>query len=245
MLEESSAEYRLRSFEIETTAMEEVFLRIANEDNEQLILDHAQSNRLIGEPPELRDENLKHLITRDNERVPLTDYHIDALFIKGSTTAKIVKHVRVMFYKRFFQFFRSPVQWVFGIVAPICLAVAIGALLSSMSSSGLFLSQHSPVLPYYSDFFPIQVACSTEAVCQDYLAQAFPEGIKISYAGATYSDLYNDIKGTTSSEDGPISSEGIAYASFTVMYNSSYALNFPGVVQSLLNAAVANGTNML
>lgn len=253
-LENESNSLGVVSYGIETTTLEEVFMRIVNEDNEQLLLDHNRANLLLAASAEERDSNRLELSKRDNARVPLPTEQINALLAKGSnvhaTTCNCLSlHVQVMIIlqKRFYQFVRSRGQWAMGFAIPIALAIVCGLLLSSTPTS-LLATADPPTTATFTNFYPTKVAGAGEAGTIAAVQAAFDGGIVLDYVGQNYSALYASINDVASAGFGPSSVEGIAYenaTSFTVMYNATFPANFAGAMQSLTEAAVSNATGNL
>lgn len=253
-LENESSSLGVVSYGIETTTLEEVFMRIVNEDNEQLLKDHERANRLLAASAEERDSNKEELSKRDNARVPLPTEQISALMSKGANVNAVAAsfltlHVQVLIIlqKRFYQFVRSRGQWAMGFAVPIALAIMCGLLLSTTPTT-LLASANPPTLATFANFFPTKVSGTNEAVTMAAVSAAFDGSINLDYVGSNYTALYDSIDEVAAAGMGPPSINGIAYTnatSFTVMYNSSFPVNFAGAVQKLTEAAVANATNNL
>jgi ATP-binding cassette subfamily A (ABC1) protein 3 len=251
-IEQQSDRLGIRTYGIETTTLEEVFMRIVNEDTEQLLNDHDHANRLLTATKEEVDANRKVLEKRDNERVPISDEDIDALLVKGLNALNAGSaflfplQTQVMVIKRFYQFVRSRGQWMMGFVLPIVMAILVGLLLSTMPTD-LLHSDPVTVVPFSSNLYPTLVTGPNQAYAQSNIAKAFTgQPIDIEYVGQTYSQLFTDIYGVANAGMGASSISGIYYQAvnnFSVLYNASYPMNFAADVQNLLNYAVANATN--
>lgn len=250
-LETRNNELGIASFGIETTTLEEVFMRIVNEDNEQLLTNHDEANRLLTATPEERDRNLRELEKRDDKRNPLNDKQIAALLTQGDNRSlnplTLPTQIAVMLKKRFFQFVRSRGQWAMGVLLPLGIAVAASLLLDSMPKS-LIGSTSFPLTPSASSSVPVYVAGTSEAHTLSLINNAFTKSeIDPIYTGANYSSLYDTIARDTASGEN-ITLNGVLYdsmTSFTVLYNASYPVNFPALVQGMLDAAVSNVTENL
>lgn len=250
-LENNGLSLGVLSFGIETTTLEEVFMRIVNEDDEQLFLNHAESNRLLSATAEERERNRKELEERDEKRMPLSDEVISSLLIKGknahgnvSAAALLPAQVAIMLWKRYYQFVRSRGQWAMGLALPIILAILVGLLLSTMPTN-LLRNDNDLVYATYSAFERTLVGANSNAAAASLMGTAFP-GLDIDYVGNSYASVYNTIEQVADAAQGIPSVDGIFYDSltnFTVIYNASYPINFAGAVQSMLNAAIANATN--
>lgn len=250
-LEAESDKLGVLSYGIETTTLEEVFMRIVNEDNEQLLSNHDRANRMLSATAEERKSNQEELRKRDNARVPLPDERIQALLIKGSNvngSASALLSLRTQVYiilqKRFFQFVRSRGQWAMGVAIPIALAICAGLLVSSTPSQ-LLASADAPVFPTYTSILPTVVSGPNEDITLSSVSAAI-SGVDPVYEGATYSDLYNYVDNVATTLTGMPSGGGIAYenvTSYTVMYNASWPVNFAASMQGLSDAAASNATN--
>jgi hypothetical protein len=106
-LESESKSLGVLSYGIETTTLEEVFMRIVNEDTEQLLTNHQEANRLLAASAEERDANNEKLRKRDEARNPLATDQVEALLTKGVADSRLANQMRIMLLKRFRQFHRS------------------------------------------------------------------------------------------------------------------------------------------
>ena len=253
-LEARSKDLGILSYGIETTTLEEVFMRIVNEDNEQLVADHDAANRMLSATAEERDKNREELEKRDEKRNPLRQDEIAALLTKGDNSStsvcagSIFAQIMVMLNKRFFQFVRSRGQWAMGVAVPVAIAILASLLLSTMPNQ-LIGSNNSAGFATVSNQYPTFVAGPSEQSTLTLMTNAFGSNVNPQYVGGNYSALYNIIDDIASAGVGETSLDGVVYDSltnFTVMYNASYPMNFPGLVQGMLNSAVSDATgNML
>ncbi len=106
-LESESKSLGVLSYGIETTTLEEVFMRIVNEDTEQLLTNPEEANRLLAASAEERDANNEKLRKRDESRNPLKTDQVEALLTKGTSQSLLANQVRIMVLKRTRQFIRS------------------------------------------------------------------------------------------------------------------------------------------
>jgi ABC-type multidrug transport system ATPase subunit len=106
-LESESKSLGVLSYGIETTTLEEVFMRIVNEDTEQLLTNHQEANRMLSASVEEREENNEALRKRDEKRNPLATDQIEALLTKGAADSRVASQMRIMVLKRWRQFYRS------------------------------------------------------------------------------------------------------------------------------------------
>lgn len=252
-LENNLEKLGVLSFGIETTTLEEVFMRIVNEDNEQLLMNHDEANRLLTATAEEREANRKELEKRDEQRNPLSNALVSQLLIKGdnatggSLLSTLPSQTSVMLYKRFYQFVRSRGQWSMGVGIPIILAILIGVLLSTMPTQ-LLADNNDYVYATYGNFERTVIGGPNEVITSSYVTNALGGDVDTVYVGATYDDVYTTIDTVASAGQGAPSVDGIYYDAinnFTIMYNASYPVNFAGAVQSLLNAAISNATGNL
>ena len=234
------------SFGIETTTLEEVFMRIVHEDTESLILDHSESNKLLGAGHEERDKFQKKINVRDNYRNPITENQILDLLVQGrlpgaSQYAVFLPQVLVLLRKRVYQFTRSKGQWSMGCIVPILVAILIAILISIMPTE-ILANQSSNINIDYVPMYAIPITGQIENQTNNWANQAF-SSTNLNYIGASYTELFDFI-----SMPDQISSNAISYTAIsnvTVLYNASYPQNFIGSVTNVLNAAVLNSTKNL
>jgi hypothetical protein len=136
-----------------------------------------------------------------------------------------------MLKKRFYQFVRSRGQWAMGFAVPITIAIIAGVLLSAMPSQ-LIEGTDPPTFASVSSAYPTYLAGQSEVESMALLKSAFPNNeIDPVYVGSSYSSLYNEVDANAAINHGTISIDGVVYDSmtnFTVMYNASFPVNFPG-----------------
>jgi ABC-type multidrug transport system ATPase subunit len=245
---ESRIDLGILSFGIETTTLEEVFMRVVNEDNETLLLHHDEANRMLGGPYEELQQHVQDLRQRDDKRTPLSAAILQALLYRGraagSSRASLVPQVRVLFRKRCHQFVRSRGQWALGFFLPIAVAICLGAIIQSMPND-IIAPMQGNINTDYVDYFSLPVASSSQAQASGFSGQAGFEAAEIAYVGQTYADLYSDISQVSVGGTGEPSTNGIFYQTennFTVLYNASYPLNFAATVTDALMGAVSNVT---
>lgn len=254
-LEDDGNDLGLSSFGIETTTLEEVFMRVVNEDPQQLLEDHARANRLLAASFEECRSNDAELKARDDQRMPLPLTYIAALLTPGvnvhSGSVSIWKtlhvQVRILWMKRYYQFVRSRGQWMMGCVIPLMLAICTGLLISSIPTT--LLAATSPtVFPSYPSTLTTQVAGLNETATLTALQSAIPGLGDARYVGQNYSALFASVADVASGRSGMASVGGIAYAAannFTVMFNASWPMAFVAAVTDLNAAAVAFATDNL
>lgn len=245
-VEQQKSALGILSFGIETTTLEEVFMRIVNEDNELLVRNHDEANRLLGATANERlkaEEEVKHVAEKKS---PFDSHQLDALLSKGRagsdslTLLMLLSQMQVIFYKRFCQFRRSKGQFTMGALLPVLFGILIACIVNVIPTAvlgGQNSAYSSPFTPTLGD---LPLAGSSRAETLAYAMEAFGN-ISFNYLATNYETLYNIL---------PVSTNAIAYNNmninnFTVAYNASYTANFAGAVTSLLNAAVSNATDNL
>ena len=266
-LEAESKDLGVVSYGIETTTLEEVFMRIVNEDNELLLQDHEESNRMLGASHDERAEHMAAVKRRDEQRNPISEQQMAALLAKGHssgggggdgesevqagslwiTVVSLAPQVTVMVRKRYHQFTRSKGQWTMGLAIPLLIAILIGVLLSTMPDD-LLASQADANKVSYSDEFATPIAAEGgQTTAETDFEEGFGDGTSSLYVGDSNGDLRDYIQQVTDN-GGPSSTDGIYYkslSSFFVMYNASYPSNFAGAVNGALQAAVSDASGGL
>jgi ATP-binding cassette subfamily A (ABC1) protein 3 len=244
-LESESKSLGVLSYGIETTTLEEVFMRIVNEDTEQLISNHEEANRLLTASATERDDNAKLLQKRDESRNPLKKNQIKALLVKGTPDNIIQNQVAIMVQKRFHQFTRSRGQWALGLVCPLVMAILACSMIKGMPNS-IVGGDNDVMVPAFSSPYatPLSGPASQEET-QALFEKAFGADQGVKYLGQTFNQLDSYVSNIATSGKGATSTAGIYYESvsnFTVMYNASYPVNFAGAVSNMLNAATLDVT---
>lgn len=262
---ESKRQLGVLSFGIETTTLEEVFMRIVNEDDEAYIASPEKVTKLLGASALERQEYEAAIAKRDNERNPLTEEQVLLLLTRGrddvgdafDTSSQsgagkapresvFLTQVRVLLWKRLHQFDRSRGQWSFSFVVPLLL-IALSALLLTQIPTDVIGSNPDPTPTIYNSTLPTPVSAASYSDAVSWSAAANLGTVDV--VGVDYQDLYNYIETQTAETyRGNSSFEGVYYTSqtnFTVMYNATTALFMPGIVNSLLNAATDTVTNGL
>lgn len=111
ILEKRKADLGLLSFGIETTTLEEVFMRIINEDVSRTIANRKEANAVLGADGKTYRNYEDNLVKEDSRSDLFGDSEIDKILIRGSATADSVVPLRVqvptIFHKRFLQCIRS------------------------------------------------------------------------------------------------------------------------------------------
>lgn len=83
-IEQRMQQLGIISYGIETTTLEEVFMRVINEDTQLLLSDHAEANRLIGASQEERAQYEQSREDREKKVSPLPEEDFTALLNKGN-----------------------------------------------------------------------------------------------------------------------------------------------------------------
>lgn len=248
-VDECAEELGIVNYGIETTTLEEVFIRIVNEDTELLIVNHKEANKILGASKAERDLHQEGLKRKDEKRHPLSEETVKLLLTPGRSigTTEIETlntQVRVLLWKRFFQFARSKGQWMMGVVVPTALMVIAGIIMYNIAT-GILRADPGVTAISYDSGFATPVAGSSEGVTAGYIARA---GVSDSfYVGDSFSDLRDYIENSTDTTGGSGASSAAAvfYDSLfnmTIMYNSTYPLSYAGLVGDVLQAAVSNAT---
>lgn len=255
VLERDSKALGINSYGIETTTLEEVFMRIVNEDDGQLLEDHDAANKMLGASAEERDAMHAALAKQDDKMNPIDEGQMAALLIKGQHRGgysddgflgPLISQVLGMVQKRYYQFARSKGQVNLGIVIPCALAVLIGLLLASIPTK-LLAPNEAPITSVYGNTFPTLLAGANQTLVESYIEQGFG-AISTTYVGENYTALFNVVNDAASTLQGPASTTGIVLDgvnNFTVMYNASYPGNFAASVQQMLETAVSDATDNL
>ena len=84
-LEQRAIELKIDSFGIETTTLEEVFLRLVNEDSEDYLRDPEGSSKSIGTDFVTNHANNNKRSERDGRRFPLHDTSLNLLLTRGTS----------------------------------------------------------------------------------------------------------------------------------------------------------------
>jgi hypothetical protein len=230
------------SYGIETTTLEEVFMRIVNEDTELLIADHKSANLLLGASGAERDSQRKITMAKDEKRFPLNDDDVKLLLVKGSQNSndgwlRIQLQTQILVMKRFCQFFRSKGQWSMVVVVPLAMIVIAAIIMADIPVS-ILGSEPSVTDTSFFPLLPTPVAGLDEATVVSYANEA---GVTNPiYVGSNYSDLYEFVY-----DNYVESTAAIAYASpynATIMYNSTYATSYPGLISGVLQTALDDAT---
>ena len=234
------------NYGIETTTLEEVFIRIVNEDTEMLMRDHAAANRMLGASADERDNFVAEIKERDDKTHPLADETIQLLLTKGrqvssSEIETIHKQVNVLVWKRFFQLVRSKGQWIMNVIVPAVMIV-ISAIITYNIPTSILGDNPGATDTSYDSPFATPVTGASEAAVSSYIEAAGVDNYV--YVGNSYDDLYGYVLNNTAAA-GEASGAAVYYQSLlnaTVMYNSSYPLWYAGLVGDILQVAVTNVT---
>ena len=236
------------SFGIETTTLEEVFMNIINEDRSATI-SIQDADKLIGATSIERSENLKLLMKKDSKKHPVTDAEIQLMLTPGSknfdfSASEAWTQTKNMLDKRKAQFLRSKGQRIFGFIFPIIVICLSGAVMIEVPTE-VTDSDPDNVNMAYNEFYSTPFAASSEDIANVYAASASIEDIV--YVGSTYEDVYDYVFDETESASGTNSSGDSVFLetfnNFTVLYNATFPLNFPAIVDDVLGVIVQNVTD--
>jgi len=233
--------------------LEEVFMRIVNEDIEEARRDRKYANHLMGASAAERDDYVFRVQQRDHQRFPVDDAIINAALTKGSYAADsfsfcaLISQVKVMIGKRFHQFTRSKGQFFMGVLVPIGIIMLACVILNEMPTQ--LTGAEFPAIPLtYSSPLKTIVAGHNVNYTESNFTTAFENSIPVSspyYVGNNYASMYTYVNQVSQKLKGVNSSEAISYVStnnFTVMYNASYPMNYGAAVSNLLNSAIFTAT---
>ena len=233
-------------------------MRIVGEENQDVLTNHIDSNRLLGATPDERLQYDQMIANRDNLRNPLNPELVETALTKGSVTKdgtcdqSTLLQIKVMYLKRIRQFSRSKGQVVMSLIVPLVVIMLLCFLLSTTPTALLSPSPPSVELPYISTMRTI-IAAPSQSYGLKWASDAFSEtpyglpNVSFAYIGSSYSSMLQYVSLVASQENGINSSEAIAYGyslnNYTIMYNASYPINFAAATSNLLEAGVANATN--
>jgi ABC-type multidrug transport system ATPase subunit len=242
-------ELSLTNYGIETTTLEEVFMRIVNEDTEALISNPNEANRLLGASGAERDAQSERQRQQDEKRYPLPDSIVALLLQPGrmvgsSEVAVIGSQTTVLFWKRFYQFIRSKGQWSMGVVVPAFMIAISGVIMEAIPDKILYGDVDATDTSYNS-FLTTPIAGANQTTTEALAAAA---GVSdATYVGSNYTALYSFLENQTAA--GVIASgASVYYASInnaTVLYNASFPIWYPGLINGVLQNALDVATGGL
>ena len=237
----------IKSYGIETSTLEEVFMRIVNEDTATLLSNHDKANKIIGASGQERAQFQSELAKRDEKKYPLSDANVSLILTKGRDSSKNdfdTRIFKVQFYvllaKRFHQFVRSKGQWSLGTAVPLIMITLCAVIMSEIPRD---LTYDDPgVTPTtYDSIGSTPFAGANEASAQQWANQA---GLIDSvYVGSNYTELHDYLGSPPGPTSNAVTFEAIN--NFTVSYNGTFPLWYPGIVSNLLQSAVTDATNGL
>lgn len=234
------------NYGIETTTLEEVFMRIVNEDTESLIANHQEANKLLGASGAERDVAKQAQQKQDEKRFPLTEETAKLLLMPGHKAGgpkskALSNQVAILVWKRKFQFLRSKGQWMMGVVVPLAM-ILISAIIMYNIPTSLLDDEPGLTDTSYTSYYATPLAGKSEVQSRGWANAA---GVtSIEYVGTNYTDLYNYILVETDTSTN-ISGAGVFYDAInnaTVMYNATYPLWYPGLIDGILQTAVNDVT---
>ena len=235
----------IKSYGIETSTLEEVFMRIVNEDTASLLRNHKEANKIIGASGQERDEFQSELAKRDEKKFPLSEENVKTILTKGRDSEdngfdmRIFKvQLRVLLAKRFHQFVRSKGQWSLGTLVPLGMITLCAIIMSKIPTELTYGDPGVTLIPYDS-LGSTPFAGANEASAQNWADQAGL--IDNVYVGENFTELYSFLESPTSSTSNAVTFEAVN--NFTVSYNSTYPLWYAGIVSTLLQSAISNVTN--
>jgi ATP-binding cassette, subfamily A (ABC1), member 3 len=237
----------IKSYGIETSTLEEVFMRIVNEDTASLLSNHVEANKIIGATGPERDKYDLALAKRDEKKFPLSDANVAVILTKGRDCEdnqfdmRVFKvQMRVLLAKRFHQFVRSKGQWSLGTVVPLVM-ITLCAIIMSKIPTELLYDDPGVTSTAYDSLASTPFSGADEASAQNWANQA---GLIDSvYMGSNLSEVQSYLESPSASTSNAVSFEAVN--NFTVSYNATYPLWYAGIVSTLLQSAITNATNGL
>lgn len=230
------------NYGIETTTLEEVFMRIVNEDTDLLLADAAAASKLLGASGAERDAQQKVIRDKDEKKYPLNEADIKLLLVQGNqggreSMDRIYLQTQILVMKRFFQFFRSKGQWMMVVVVPIGMII-ISAIIMAAIPTSIIGEEPQITSTAYDSVFATPVAGLDETSTLDLAANA---GVANPiYVGSNYSDLYSFVY-----ENDVVSAAAVSYSSpynATIMYNSTFPIWYPGLISGVFQTALNEAT---
>ena len=235
----------IKSYGIETSTLEEVFMRIVNEDTSTLLSNHDEANKIIGASGYEQVAHRVEMAKRDEKKFPLSDANVAVILTKGRDCEdnkfdmRVFKvQMRVLLAKRYHQFVRSKGQWSLGTAVPL-LMITLCAII--MSKIPLELTYDDPgVTPVDYDSLSSTPFCgANENRAQNWADEA---GLLDSmYVGTNFSDMQSYLQSPSVPTSNGVTFEAVN--NFTVSYNATYPLWYAGIVSTLLQSAITNATN--
>jgi ABC-type multidrug transport system ATPase subunit len=264
VLDTRKSELFLSNYGIETTTLEEVFMRIVNEDTESLISNPNEANRLLGASGEERDEESRRQQEQDEKRYPLSAQTVTLLLTPGRQlgsspsgsrggatggagkggSSVLSSQIIVLFWKRFYQFVRSKGQWSMGVLVPAAM-IAISGIIMEAIPDKLIYGSPDVTDTSYDTLFTTPIAGENEAVTE---ALAAASGVTdTTYIGSNYTGLYSYLEDQTTLGT-VVSGASVYYAAAnnaTVLYNASFPIWYPGLISGVLQNALDQATGSL
>lgn len=248
-LDNRKGELSMLNYGIETTTLEEVFMRIVNEDTEALIANPHEANRLLGASGEERDIQSERQRQQDEKRYPLPDSTVSLLLQPGrkagsAESALITSQTNVLFWKRFYQFVRSKGQWSMGVLVPAAMIAIAGVIMEAIPDK-LVYGDVDVTDTSYNTIFTTPIAGANQAAAESLAAAA---GVTdTTYVGSNYTALYSFLEDQTT--DGTVTSGASVYFSATnnatVLYNATFPIWYPGLISGVLQNALDQVTGGL
>jgi len=270
-IEENMMELRVSSFGIETTKLEEVFMKIIDTD-----MSSGAAAGSAGSNSSAESISPVAAAAGNSNDGAADKLALDTLLVKGRydyelgfcerfalmlSPFKTFRDIYVLVKKRFYQFVRSKGQFFMGLIVPILMVILIATLQGDMPS-GLFFSE--PPIVKISDSF-------SQAAVSDIKQVIFPESgpskasvdaynseasftspttcanCSFVYVGSTYDQVFSVVQSSAKASGAfNASTNAISYTNQTnnygVLYNASYPYNFMGAAVNLLAGAIKNVT---
>ena len=231
----------ISSFGIETTTLEEVFMRIVNEDSEALITNPAEATRLIGADGSERLVAAQVVRARDEKKFPISDNDFALLFTKGlnqgDNRSSFFGQVVTIFIKRIKQLVRSRGQFSFSFAVPILFSILAAVVLNQMPTTILTPIGPSLVLNAnnYDTPFQTPFASSNRSLVSTHVCPGS------HWIGTNYQNLSAYVAHQQSVQEQSTAAVFLpnqSYTGYEIMYNASNPLNFASLNAILSSKAV-------
>jgi len=245
-MDSSMHELGVVNYGIETTTLEEVFMRIVNEDTELLLANHLEANRMLGASGAERDVVVGAQKLQDEKRFPLTDSQVELLLMPGrkvgaSESSMLNKQIAILVWKRHFQFLRSKGQWVMSVIVPLAMMI-ISAVIMYNIPKELLYDDPDVTDTSYDTVYTTPLAGANETEVRSWASSA--DVPTATYVGQNYTDLYDFVEYQTTAGVNETGA-GIFYEDInnaTVMYNATYPVWYPGLIDGVLQTALDDVT---
>lgn len=200
-LENDGKSLGVLSFGIETTTLEEVFMRIVNEDTEMMLSDPKKAARMLGASKDERNAHEDEIREREEKRNPVDNEQLRLLLQKGRQQVKVssadrvsmsrhtlsandkdagdadgwdvfMTQLRVLLWKRRHQLDRSRGQWAFSVLLPLGL-IGFAAYILTQIPTNIIANDPAPiVVSPYEGYVSTPIAGATQQMAEDLASDA-------------------------------------------------------------------------